>query len=218
MGARPENNGKLIISLYDYTGNWVQDYIRSGYPVILWDKEYEGDICEGFSQLMWRVELAQEEYPGLYVHGIFAAPPCQAITKNSNRFWNNRYLEPFKDDDMQVFENLTELSKMLVEMALHAVDVFKPNFWVLENPPGRMESLVPAIKPYRKMMFQPCDYGDLYTKPTVLWGEFNEKLPKTPVLPLLKGHIANMGTPKTRARLRSATPRGFSKAFFKANP
>lgn len=216
-----ENNGKLIISIYDYTGNWVQDYIKAGYPVILWDKEHEGDICEGFSYLMQVVELAKEEYPGLEVHGMFFAPPCQAITKSSNRFWNNRYLEPFEDEeDRAVFENLTMLSTVLVEMSLVAVEIFKPKFWVLENPPGRMETLVPRIKPYRKMMFHPCDYGDPYKKATVLWSEFNEKLIQTPVLPLMRDHIANLGGNKkvSRARLRSATPRGFAKAFFIANP
>lgn len=213
------NNGKLIISIYDYTGNWVQNYIKARYPVILWDKEYEGDICEGFSELMQLVEAAMEEYPGLVVWGIFAAPPCQAITKSSNRFWNNRYSEPFEDEEMAAaYGNLTVLSTMLVEMALHAVDVFKPKgFWVLENPPGRMETLVPAIKSFRRMTFHPCDFGDPYKKATVLWGEFNDRLPKTPVLPLLNNHIRDIGNPKTRARLRSATPRGFAKAFFQAN-
>lgn len=214
-----DNNGKLIISLYDYTGNWVRDYIDAGYPVILWDKEHEGDICEGFSELMGIVESAKEAYPGLIVWGIFAAPPCQAITKSSNRFWNNRYLEPFQDDEMAVFENLTVLSTMLVEMALHAVDVFNPKgFWVLENPPGRMETLVPRIKPFRRMMFHPYEFGDPYKKATVLWGNFNDRLPKTPVLPLLRNHIRDIGNRRTRARLRSATPRGFAKAFFQANP
>lgn len=213
----PENNGKLIISIYDYTGNWVQDYIDNGYPVFLWDKEKEGDICERFCQLMQDVEIAKEEYPGLYVHGMFFAPPCQVITKSSNRFWNNRYLQPFEDEDERaVFENPTVLAQTLVEMSLHAVDVFKPNFWVLENPPGRMETLVPKIAPYRKMTFHPHEFGDPYKKQTVLWGEFNTNLPRTPVLPLLKDHIANMSG--NRARARSATPRGFAKAFFKANP
>ncbi|HEY3406448.1 MAG TPA: hypothetical protein VGK59_23835 [Ohtaekwangia sp.] len=213
-----DNKDKLIISLYDYTGNWVMDYINAGYTVILWDKEFEGDLIERFGWLMCRVDDLKEQNPRLIVYGIFAAPPCQAITKSSNRYWYNRYLEPFIGE-LEAFENLTVLSTMLVEIALHAVDVFKPKFWVLENPPGRMETLVPAIKPHRKMMFQPCDYGDPYSKPTVLWGEFNHNLPQSPVLPIMTNMIRDMGARKgkSRARLRSATPRGFAKAFFQAN-
>jgi hypothetical protein len=80
-----------------------------------------------------------------------------------------------------------------------------------------METLVPSIKPFRKLIFHPYEYGDPYKKATVLWGEFNYRLPQSPVLPLDSNKIRDMKGGKNRVRLRSATPRGFAKAFFQAN-
>lgn len=81
------------------------------------------------------------------------------------------------------------------------------------------------------MMFNPFDYGDPYTKKTVLWGEFNTNLPKNPVEPELVTIKAGNhyykassiwaktgGKSEKTKTLRSNTPAGFAKAFFTANP
>lgn len=67
------------------------------------------------------------------------------------------------------------------------------------------------------MSFDPCDFGDPYTKKTVLWGEFNDHLTKTPVMPLYGSMMHNVAPGPDRAKVRSTTPRGFSKEFFNAN-
>ena len=67
------------------------------------------------------------------------------------------------------------------------------------------------------MYFNPCDYGDPWTKKTALWGEFNIPEEK-PVKPLGKNPIWNMPPSKNRGEIRSITPRGFAEAFFRANP
>lgn len=200
-----DNSDKLILSLYDYTGNWVQDYIDAGYPVLLWDKLVEGDILEGFSWL-----VSQIEDSGLQVYGLLAAAPCTDFAGSGARW--------FKEKDrpksgFEPFESSTEMHIALVLIVLHLVDLFKPSFWVLENPVGRIERLVPEIKPFRKMSFDPCDFGDPYTKRTVLWGRFNTLLKYTPVLSLF-GSMMHKIAPGPK---RSTTPRGFARAFFEAN-
>lgn len=67
------------------------------------------------------------------------------------------------------------------------------------------------------MTFDPCDYGDPYTKKTLLWGNFNRPA-KQPVEPTMGSLIIKLSPSPDRARMRSATPPGFARAFFEANP
>jgi hypothetical protein len=67
------------------------------------------------------------------------------------------------------------------------------------------------------MTFHPSDYGDPYTKKTLLWGEFNHPI-KQPVEPTEGSKMHKIGESKARASRRSATPPGFAQAFFEANP
>ena len=108
------------------------------------------------------------------------------------------------------------------------------NWWALENPVGRINSLMPEMEVVGPIYFNPCDYGgwlnppgDHYTKKTGLWGKFIMPKPK-PVEPemitLSNGKRgswmwAKLGGKSSRTKeLRSATPMGFAKAFKEANP
>ena len=104
---------------------------------------------------------------------------------------------------------------------MRMVAIYKPVFWALENPVGRLRRY---LGPPR-LIFNPCDYGDEYTKKTCLWGEFNMPV-KNPVEPVMyerggkKGSWmwANLGGKSERTKeLRSITPLGFAKAFYEAN-
>lgn len=94
------------------------------------------------------------------------------------------------------------------------------HWWALENPVGKLVRYLG--KPL--MRFNPCDYGDPYTKRTCLWGSF------TPPLPLILGkdlsvsptegskmHTQYGGRSQATKNARSATPLGFARAFFDAN-
>jgi hypothetical protein len=202
---------RLILSLYDYSGAWAKPYIEADYPVMLWDKKCEGDILD-FSELdKWLTGYEE------FVYGLLAAPPCTDFAGSGARWWKE------KDTDIERIST----SIALVEIVL-LIKSLCPNikFWSLENPVGRIESLVPSLKPYRKLLFNPCDYGDPYTKKTVLWGEFNTELKKNPVEPeyiIWAGKkfpklFAGTGgkSEKTKA-IRSTTPAGFARSFFYAN-
>lgn len=212
------DNKKLIISVYDYTGKWAEPYIQAGYPVMLWDKKIEGCILEGFSYL---IQLIEET--GLRVYGFLFAPPCTDTAVSGAQWWKEKD-KPTKG--YEPFINTTEFSIALFLSCLHMVDLFNPFFWALEQPVGRVEQLVPELKPYRKMVFNPCDYGDPYTKKTVLYGNFNTNLIKSPVAPeyiiwagkkFPKIWAGTGGKSEKTKAIRSATPVGFANAFFKAN-
>jgi len=146
------------------------------------------------------------------VHGILAAPPCTHFAAAGAPSWK-------KKGDKELLEGLS-----IVDACLRIIQVCQPKWWVLENPVGRLRRW---IGPPR-MMFNPCDYGDPYTKKTCLWGNFKEPK-KNPVEPIFivdkRGrrdsslHYNSFRLPKEqRAVVRSITPAGFAKAFFEANP
>ena len=87
-------------------------------------------------------------------------------------------------------------------------------FWAIENPVGKMKRLLGEPT----MIFNPCDYGDPYTKKTLLWGKF--KVPHMRrVEPTEKSKMhSNYGGKSNKTKeMRSITPPGFAQAFFKAN-
>ena len=73
-----------------------------------------------------------------------------------------------------------------------------------------------------RLKFDPCDYGDPYTKKTLLWGSFAVPEPNRvePIRSCKQGSwIQKLGGKSEKTKtLRSITPPGFAKAFFEANP
>lgn len=133
------------------------------------------------------------------VHGILAAPPCTVFAASGARWERSA--------------DQVRAALSVVDACLRAVAIYRPAWWALENPVGRLRRwLGPPT-----MRFDPCDYGDPYTKRTLLWGQFN--LPKpAAVLPERHNRIHRMPESPQRAALRAITPSGFASAFFEANP
>lgn len=179
---------KSILSLCDYTGNWSRPYEEAGYEVVRVDLQHGQDV----RLLRFRHRR---------FHGILAAPPCTAFAVSGARWWAGK-------GEQALLDGLA-----LVDACLRAVVVHKPAWWCLENPVGRLKHYLgpPA------MAFHPCEYGDPYTKKTLLWGQFAEPR-KSPVEPVLGSKMHRIAPGPDRANLRSATPMGFARAFFRANP
>ena len=135
------------------------------------------------------------------IHGILAAPPCTHLAGSGARWWAEK-------GKGALLESLS-----IVDACLRVVLLTQPKWWCLENPVGRLVHFIG--KP--KMYFDPCDYGDPFTKKTCLWGDFNEPV-KNPVEPT-EGSKMHLYPPSPdRGKLRSITPPGFAQAFFEANP
>lgn len=182
---------KIILDLCGGTGSWSKYYKELGYDV----------------RLITLPEHDVRTYqPPEGVYGILAAPPCTHFTVSGAQYW------PAKDADGRTFEDCTILTACLMIIARA-----QPKFWVLENPVGRMRKLLgdPDFK------FDPCDFGDPYTKRTYLWGNFNipEKNPVEPIRFNKQGSwLQSLGGKSEKTKeLRSITPAGFAEAFTKAN-
>lgn len=177
-----------ILSLCDFTGTWSQPYRDAGYDVRQVDIKNGGDV-RLFEAL---------PYP---VRGVLAAPPCTHLASSGARWWAGK-------GDAALLEALA-----VVDACARIVLIHKPAWWVLENPVGRLTSYLgePA------MSFDPSDYGDTYTKKTLLWGAFNKPL-KRRVEATEGSKMHKLPPSEDRQALRSVTPSGFARAFFEANP
>ncbi|HEY9704495.1 MAG TPA: hypothetical protein V6C58_18755 [Allocoleopsis sp.] len=187
---------KIILSLFDYSGNWPKFYKDAGYDV------YQVDIKHGIDIL----ELEYDDFPD-NVYGILAAPPCTDFSGSGAQYWKIKDLDGRTAQSLKLVDKVIEIVSWYPEL----------NFWALENPVGRLSTLRPKLgKPW---YFQPYWYGDPYTKKTGLWGNFNKDLPKNEVKPDPNSWIMKLGGKSERTKeLRSMTPLGFAKAFFLANP
>jgi hypothetical protein len=203
----------LILSLCDYTGRWSQPYRDAGYEVVQIDLKHGEDV-----RLLRRLEKP--------VHGILAAPPCTAFAGAGARWWKSKAAE----GDLQLKEGLSIVDACLRIVMAHRDSVV---WWVLENPVGRLKDFIG----FHRMTFHPCDFGgylpeseqedEAYTKKTCLWGDF-EIPEERPIAPIdwSKGGLGNTskmhalygGKSERTKEMRSMTPRGFSQAFFEANP
>ena len=181
---------RVILSLYDRSGAWSKPYLEAGYTVIRFDLAANDDIA---------IDADVRLIPNIgKVHGILAAPPCTVFSKCG--YWYPR-------TDAEMIQGLS-----MVDAVIRLAWVLKPEWWVLENPIGKLKTYLgePAYK------FDPCDFGDAYTKRTWLWGSFNTNLKKTPVVPE-HTNFKHM-TQNWTQHQRSVTPAGFARAFFAANP
>jgi len=187
-----DNSKKIILDLCGGTGAWSAPYRAAGYDVRI--VTLPASDCRLY------------EYPG-QVYGVLAAPVCTHFSGSGAQYW------PQKDSDGRTLAALA-----VSDACCRIVLVTKPSgFWVLENPVGRLRKWLGPPSMY----FDPCDYGDPYTKKTCLWGSFNR--PKQnrvePIKVCSQGSwLMKLGGSSERTKeLRSVTPPGFAQAFFEAN-
>lgn len=200
---------KNLLSLFDLTGNWSAPYRAAGWNVV------QVDLALGQDILTWDYQ----QFPPDYFTGILAAVPCTAYARSGAVWWKK------KDAD-----GTTDHFDRITRKTIEIIDYFRPGlqFWVIENPIGRIAQRVPELAKFRLYAFNPCDFGDAYTKKSILYGEFSPWLIHRPVKPIVpkSGHHSvdfyhlkgkNNVRFSERAALRSETPHGFSQAFFEAN-
>jgi hypothetical protein len=200
------NSDKIVLSLFDHTGNWSRPWEEAGYQVLrfdIQDNPVTGDV-NAFS-----VEFFSDyfgDFGGLQVYAILAACPCTEFAVSGARHF------AAKDDDGR-----TLAAVQLVHQTLRTVEYYRPVVWAIENPVGRIEKL--GGLPSWRLAFDPNHLGDPYTKKTLIWGRFNADLPVAPVEAVegSKMHTRFGGRSMATKNARSETPEGFSYGFFLAN-
>ena len=203
--AKPKQ--KIILALYELSGVFTKLYQQLGYKVIQVDKQLDGSDV----RLLKKVEGN--------VVGIISHPPCTHFAGSGARWWKDK-------TDEQLIDALS-----MVDAVFRMVAIYKPKFWFIENPVGRLTHYIGKPKYY----FNPCDFAgylknpkdEAFTKKTCLWGEFNlpTKKPVKQKFVVLKSgkrmskvNYDSFCLPaKERTNIRSKTPLGFAYAFVLAN-
>jgi hypothetical protein len=196
QGRSEDNSDKTVISLFDASGEWSKPWAEAGFKVVTYDLQ-TGDDIRNFS-----ASSLLEEHGNDNVWAVLAAPPCTDFASSGAQYWKS------KDEDGR-----TKISNELVQQVIKTVELLRPAVWAMENPVGRMAKLNQL--PPAQLIFQPILYGNPYTKKTLLWGNFNNKLPQAPVEPTEGSKIIKI-TGKNKYE-RSLTPDGFAYSFFVAN-
>ncbi len=192
-----KNKEKIILSLCSGTGAWERPYVDNGYDVRV-------------------ITLPEDDVityiPPDRVYGILAAPPCTMFSLARTRAKTPR---DFQQGMQIVISCLNIIWQCRYKNKLA--------FWVLENPMGYLRQFLG--KPV--FTFDPCDFGDRYTKKTDLWGYF--EIPKKNPVDLNQQELYECSqnsrklpsisdfTGSKQISRRAITPPGFAKAFYEAN-
>lgn len=227
-----DNSNKVILSFFDTTGTWANPYALAGYDVRAMD------IKEGFDVMDMSVQFLEDTFGGFdgEIYGILAACPCTTFANSGTRWrksrhentdpvesrkiikemWGTKAAEAKNEDGSWRYASAHDYAIELVNQTMRAIEYYRPQFWAIENPEGRIQTSAGLPGPWRTG-FQPHNFGEPYTKRTLLWGNFNDNLPTANVEPTEGSKMHLMSPSPERADLRSETPEGFSYAFFMAN-
>jgi len=196
----------IILSLFDYTGNWSRPYREAGFEIIQVDEKLGQDI------LTWDYSAVDD------VYGVLAAPPCPMFSFCRT----NAKIPRDLNRGMVMVKKTLEIIWHFQYGIKKDVQKYSPlKFWALENVnKGMLKWFLgkPAF------VFNPYDFGDDYKKETALWGCFKNPV-KTPTkcskvkfdaMASRDIHAEYFGKLDRKTR-RSITPLGFAYAFYKAN-
>lgn len=139
------------------------------------------------------------------------AIPCKEFVRAGARWW------PEKDRDRpELLRDAMAVAREILDFR----DKARPEWWALENPPGRLPRLFPELNEVPRYQFNPFDFGDPWGKPTMIWGTANRPAvrKKVKMTQAQKVRIHHVPPGPYRGWLRAITPPGFAKAFFEVNP
>ena len=190
----------LVLSLFDYTTEMVKPWAADGFECLCVDVQHSGTETVGNITTVGADVLDYLPPLGDYA-AVFAFPPCTHLAVSGARWFKGKGLGALSDS-IRLFHKAAQICE-----------------W--SNAPYLIENPVSTISSYWRKpdeTFDPCDYGDPYTKKTCLWtgGGFLMP-PKMRVEPTEGSKMHKLPPSEERGNLRSATPPGFAAAVFASN-
>jgi hypothetical protein len=192
---------KTALFLCNRTPTMYAPWLAAGYQCWSVDLQHPAGVTERDGVVLVGADVRTWIPPrALVQHCVFACgfPPCTDIAVSGARWFRSKGLRALSD----------------------AIDTFGACVNIIESlgVPGFVENPVSVIAShYRKpdFTFDPCDFGDPYTKKTCLWAFGGWLLPpKTRVEPTLGSKMHLIGPSEDRGDIRSETPPGFAAAVF----
>lgn len=204
----------VVLSLFDWTGVMVQPWADAGYEAWIVDIEHPSGITRDEGVVRVGADMLNGWLPPAEIVGrirfVSAFPPCDHLAVSGARWFRGKGLRALQRS-VGLFATAAEICE------------WSGAPYLIENPVSTISTY--WRKPDHR--FHPHDYGgyaggqgDGYTKLTCLWtgGGFEMPDPRPISLcPDSHDRIHKCPPGPGRARLRSATPRGFASAVFMAN-
>lgn len=203
------------IFLCDLSGRMAGPWAAAGYRCYCVDVQHSirRERVEGNIHFIWGDVRTWRPPAGVTVVFGAAFPPCTHVANSGARDFATKGGMMLRDA-LETFE------------ASRQALAWSGAPYCVENPNGVLSSVPHIGKPdYR---FHPSEYAgylppdeqdaEAYTKQTCLWTGNGFVMPdRKPVAPTLGSMMHRLPPSDDRADLRSATPRGFSRAVFLAN-
>lgn len=191
----------IVISCFDKTTNMVKPWANAGYTCYCVDIQHQPGEVKNGNIIKVGVDILEWLPPREPI--VFAAffPPCTNVAVSGARW--------FKDKGIGALIKALKLFEVSIKIAEWAGAPY-----IIENP-------VSTISTYWRKpdyIFDPCDYGDPYTKKTCLWaGNGFIMPPKNRVDPVLGSKMHMLPPSINRTDKRAETPMGFASAVFLHN-
>ena len=191
----------IVISCFDKSTNMVKPWADAGYLCYCVDLQHPpGETREGN---IIKVGADMKEWMPPNEPIAFAAffPPCTDVAVSGARW--------FKDKGLGALIKALSLFDISIKIA-----EWSKAPYLIENPVSTVSTY------WRKpdYTFDPCDYGDPYTKKTCLWTGGGFVMPQKNRVDPTQGSKMHLLPPSAdRADLRSETPMGFARAVYASN-
>jgi hypothetical protein len=191
----------MILSLFDLTTTMVKPWADAGHLCVCVDMQHPGGEHRDGNIVRVGADIQDYLPPRETIDAVFAFPPCTHLAVSGARWFKGKGLGKLAES-IELFHRAAKICEW----------AGAPYF--IENPVSTISSY------WRKPdhSFDPCDYGDPYTKKTCLWVGGGFVMPtKNRVEPELGSKMHLLPPSADRANLRSQTPEGFARAVYAAN-
>lgn len=152
-----------VLDLFAGLEGWSEPFRERGHDVISldFDPSFGTDIVADIlewdpAEMPWTPDL------------ILASPPCEGFTvMNIGKNWT----KPTDDPPNAPKTDLARLALAIVEQTRKVIADLGPLYFVIENPRAKLRKL-PVVADLDRRTVSYCRYGEVYMKPTDLWGGF----------------------------------------------
>lgn len=203
---------KIMVSLCDLTGIMAEPWAEAGYECWCVDigHSIRKERVEGLIHFVWGDARTWRPPEGRKIVFGSAFPPCTHVTNSDSRDFRIKGGQMLRDT-LEIFE------------ACRQALSWSGAPYMVENPVGVLSSIPHIGKPnyyfdpYEYTQFEPTDN---YTKKTCIWGGNGFVMPPVARMEGLgepDDRIHKCSPGEDRSDIRSATPRGFSRAVFESN-
>jgi len=161
----------LVFDFFSGTGSATKAFADAGDRVISFELDETFEATENRDVMTLTAEYLLQEYgqPDF----IWASPPCTAFSVASiGHHWARGGTNP---------EPKTEAARKNQDLVLHTrklIEALKPRHgFLIENPRGMLRKL-PVLADLNRVTVTYCKYGDDRMKPTDLWGQVDNWIPR----------------------------------------